>query len=277
MEEKGFISPELGTGDFYTSGLQFQEPWPGGNMEGFAWLNEPGLNANPGSRDSGTPNSHYNSVWAEWDDTKNAYMVDKGQSSYKTSNGTENNLPSATSGPSLAMVENARDIAEKTESKETEAPYNYLMFKDVGNLQSAFLEGTDSVVSRHGIEEHIVKLKLRELFPPRLENGPGFGDNLPALPVPPIEPFPTITVDPKRPTEDEETKRIKAATMAKYIYLTRAYVFEYQKAFPLMHQHNLEVHGENYGLMECMELYRYTVKKHAADIPEFLPGLTNPE
>jgi hypothetical protein len=61
------------------------------------------------------------------------------------------------------------------------------------------------------------------------------------------------------------------------MYLSRAYVFEYQKMFPLMHQRNLEDHGENYGLMECMELYRYAVKKYAANIPEFLPGLISPE
>ncbi|KAH0611043.1 uncharacterized protein H6S33_011470 [Morchella sextelata] len=143
-----------------------------------------------------------------------------------------------------------RQLKRQVESKKTEAPYNYLMFKDAGDLQSVFLEGIDR---------------------------PGFGDNLPALPVPPIEPLPKITVDPREPTEDEERKMFKAATMAKYMYLSRAYVFEYQKMFPLMHQRNLEDHGENYGLMECMELYRYAVKKYAANIPEFLPGLISPE
>jgi hypothetical protein len=41
-------------------------------------------------------------------------MVDKGQSSYKTSDGTRNNLPSTTSRPSVTVVGDAREAAEKT-------------------------------------------------------------------------------------------------------------------------------------------------------------------
>lgn len=114
------------------------------------------------------------------------------------------------------------------------------------------------------------------LFPLRPEHRPGFGENLPHLPVPQIEPLSRTTVGRREPTEDEERSMIEANTMNKYIYLTRAYVFEYQKMFPLMHQKNQEDHGENYGWMECMELYRYAVKKHAANIPGFIPGLMSP-
>ncbi|KAH8147599.1 uncharacterized protein LAJ45_08427 [Morchella importuna] len=174
------------------------------------------------------------------------------------------------------MAGDDREAAEKTESK-TEVPYNCLMFKDAGDLQPAFPKNTGTVISELEIEEQIVNLKLMVLFPLRPEYKPGLGDNLPPLPVSPIEPLPRATVGRREPAEDEERNMIEANTMNKYIYLSRAYVFEYQKIFPLMHQKNLEDLGENYGWMDCMELYRYAVKKRVANIPGFIPGLMSPE